>query len=92
MATLHIINSSSLDNCLYAASPGDTVLLVGNGVYCAVDSVFARCETRKSARRVALAADVIAWHRSSHLESVQQIDDGAFVDLVVSHHPVVSWS
>ncbi len=45
MATLHIINASSerraaLDNCLRAASPGDTVLLVGNGVFWAVASMF----------------------------------------------------
>ena len=94
MATLHIVNSSSLDNCLHAASPGDTVLFVGNGVYCAVDSVFARIAKRAVGTSCcALAADV-ASRGIGHLISsqVQQIDDGAFVDLAVSHHPIVSWS
>ena len=44
MATLHLINaaphsSSALRQCLYAASDGDTVLLIENGVFCAVATI-----------------------------------------------------
>jgi len=98
MATLHIVNASSeraaLDNCLRVSSRGDAILLVGNGVYWAVESAFARIAKRAmGASCFALSADVAA-RGIAHLltDQVQQIDDGAFVDLVASHHPVVSWS
>jgi sulfur relay protein TusB/DsrH len=99
MATLHIINASSdrraaVENCLQAASPGDTVLLIGNGVFWAVATVFRREESRsKGISWSALAADVVSRGISEYISAkVQQIDDGAFVDLVASHNPIVSWS
>lgn len=99
MATLHLVNSSSerraaLDNCLRATSPGDTVLLIGNGVFWAVAPVFAGIAKRASETSwCALAPDVKSRGISALLSpQVQQIDDGAFVDLVASHRPVVSWS
>jgi len=99
MAALHIVNSSSerrtaLDNCLRAASRGDTVLLIGNGVYWAVAPMFAGIAKRASHTVwCALATDVKSRGIGTLLSTqVQQIDDGAFVDLVASHHPVVSWS
>jgi sulfur relay protein TusB/DsrH len=99
MASLHIINASSerraaLENCLRAASPGDTVLLVGNGVFWAVASMYEDVAKRASdITCIALAADV-ASRGIGHLVTgaVKQVDDGAFVDLVVTHHPIVSWS
>jgi sulfur relay protein TusB/DsrH len=99
MATLHIVNASSerraaLDNCLRVSSRGDSVLLVGNGVYWGVEAVFAQIAKRAAgASCFALAADVAA-RGIGHLltDRVQQIDDGAFVDLVESHQPIVSWS
>lgn len=99
MASLHIINASSerraaLDNCLRAASPGDTILLVGNGVFWAVASMFEGIVKRTSGVTcVALSADV-ASRGIGHLvtRAIQQVDDAAFVDLVVAHHPIVSWS
>ncbi len=99
MASLHIVNTSSerraaLDNCLRAASPGDTVLLVGNGVFWAVASMFEGIARRASdVTCVALAAD-IASRGIGHLVAgaVQQVDDDTFVDLVAAHHPIVSWS
>ena len=99
MATLHIVNASSerraaLDNCLRAASPGDAVLLVGNGVFWAVEPVFARISKRAAGTSCFALSTDIASRGIGHLltDQVQQIDDGAFVDLVESHHPVVSWS
>ena len=99
MASLHIISSSSerrtaVENCLQAASPGDTVLLIGNGVFLAVGPVFARLAKRAAHTSwCALVSDVTSRGIGPHISAqVQQIDDGAFVDLVVSHHPIVSWS
>jgi sulfur relay protein TusB/DsrH len=99
MAALHIINGSSerrsaVENCLQAASPGDTVLLIGNGVFWAVGSVFARVAKRAlETSWCALGSDVAARGIGEHISArVHQIDDGAFVDLVESHHPIVSWS
>ena len=99
MATLHIVNASSerraaLDNCLRAASAGDAVLLVGNGVFWAVEPVFARISKRAAGTSCFALSTDIASRGIGHLltDQVQQIDDGAFVDLVESHHPVVSWS
>lgn len=99
MASLHIVNASSerraaLDNCLRAASSGDTVLLVGNGVFWAVASIFKGVAKRASnVTCVALATDVSS-RGIGHLvtTAVQQVDDAAFVDLVAAHHPIVSWS
>jgi sulfur relay protein TusB/DsrH len=99
MAALHIVNSSSerraaLDNCLRAASRGDTILLIGNGVYWAVASTFTGIAKRASDTVwCALAPDAKSRGIGDLLSAkVQQIDDGAFVDLVASHHPVASWS
>jgi sulfur relay protein TusB/DsrH len=99
MASLHIVNASSerraaLDSCLRAASSGDTVLLIGNGVFWAVASMFEGVAKRASnVTCVALVAD-IASRGIGHLvaPAIQQVDDAAFVDLVVAHHPIVSWS
>lgn len=99
MASLHIINASSdrraaMENCLHAASPGDTVLLIGNGVFWAVAAVFAREVSHASGISwCALALDIVSRGVADRIAAeVQQIDDGAFVDLVASHHPIVSWS
>lgn len=99
MATLHIISASTdrraaVENCLHAASAGDTVLLIGNGVFWAVAAAFEREESRIGGTSwCALVPDVVSRGIGALVsEKVQQIDDGAFVDLVASHHPIVSWS
>jgi sulfur relay protein TusB/DsrH len=99
MATLHIVNTSTpgtgaLTNCLHAASPGDAVLLIGNGVYVAVAATFARHRPKHGGLSwFALAADVRARGMADRLATdVAQIDDEAFVDLVAAHRPIVSWS
>lgn len=99
MSTLHIVaastaSSTALARCLYAAAPGDAVLLIGNGVYCAVAAEFVRHQARgKHITWFALAADLDQRAIGNRLpDSVQRIDDAGFVDLVVAHQPVVSWS
>ena len=99
MSTLHLINapggdSTALANCLRAALDGDTVLLIGNGVFCAVAATFTRVRTRKRQLSWCALSDDIA-SRGIGLDiaaSVRQIDDAAFVDLVATHQPIVSWS
>ena len=99
MATLHLVNapsdrSTALVDCLYAATPGDTVLLIENGVFCAVAAVF---------EHIAVKSTGLTWCASLYdvqsrgiaaalAPSILLIDDRAFVDLVVSHQPIVSWS
>ena len=99
MSTLHIVaastaNSTALARCLQVAAPGDALLLIGNGVYCAIAADFPRHQTRgKEITWFALAADLEQRAIDERLpDSVQRIDDAGFVDLVVAHQPVVSWS
>ncbi len=99
MATLHLINASSraspaLTNCLYAAKAGDTVLLIENGVFCAVAATFDAIARKPAALNwCALHEDVRSRGIESRLaDSIAIVDARAFVDLVVSHQPVVSWS
>ena len=99
MATLHIVStptesSSALARCLYAASPGDTVLLIGNGVYCADATSFERLSSHGSGLLwFASADDVRSRGMAGRLaDRVELVDDGGFVDLVVTHQPIVSWS
>ncbi len=70
------------------------MLLLGNGVFCAVAATFARLRAGKARLTwYALSDDVIARGIGHHLSaSVKLIDDGAFVDLVAAHQPIVSWS
>jgi tRNA 2-thiouridine synthesizing protein B len=99
MATLHLINASlddsaALSNCLRAALDGDTVLLIGNGVYCAVAETFLRIRAGKiELSWCASSEDVVSRGITRRVaEAIRLIDDGAFVDLVAQHQPVVSWS
>ena len=99
MATLHLINASSraspaLTNCLYAAKAGDTVLLIENGVFCAVAATFDAIARKPAALNwCALDDDVRSRGIESRLaDAIALVDARAFVDLVVSHQPIVSWS
>ena len=86
MATLHIVNKSSgFASCLTVAAAADTILLIEDGVYCA---------TRPGNPAVsAIAEDVAARGLGNRIDdNVTLIGFEAFVDLVVSHQPVVSWS
>jgi len=99
MATLHLINAaphsrSALRQCLYAASDGDTVLLIENGVFCAVAPTFEQNVSKATGLNwCALVNDVQARGIDTRLApSIVLVDDHAFVDLVASHQPIVSWS
>ena len=80
-------------HCLRAAAPGDTVVLIGNGVYCLGATGFARRHARaKGIAWCALSEDLVQRGIGDRLPTaVRRIDDGDFVDLVVTHQPIVSW-
>lgn len=96
MATLHIVNKASTNEaflrCLSLAAPGDAVLLIEDGVYCALPDVVARF-TIDHVRLVALRVDSEARGLANRLSArVTLVDERDFVDLVVRHQPVVTWS
>ena len=99
MPALHLVaaspdSSAGLQSCLRCAAEDDAVLLIGNGIYGAVAGPFHRSARRAGVTRwFALEADVAARGMHGHLaESVTLVDDAAFVDLVATHQPIVSWS
>jgi len=99
MPALHLVSASpngsaALQSCLRCAADDDAVLLIGNGVYGAVAGPFRRSTRRVGVTRwFALEADVAARGiRDGIAESVTLVDDAAFVDLVATHQPIVSWS
>jgi sulfur relay protein TusB/DsrH len=98
MAALHIIASApdvgaALQNCSRAAAPDDVIVLIGNGVYCAAHASFRRVANRSRVTRwYALGVDLARRGIAVERSLVSVIDDAAFVDLVVNHLPIVSWS
>ena len=101
MATLHLVSASqeasaALANCLHAASPGDSVLLIGNGVFNANPPIFRAAMSAEAVTNIcwyALAHDTAARGIGNHVDTaVTLVDDAAFVDLVAAHQPIVSWS
>jgi len=97
MGALHIVASASdggaaLQNCLRVAAHGDAIVLIGNGVYCGATASFDRIAKRSGVAWYALVADIVRRGIAAELGPVIAIDDGAFVDLVTAHRPIVSWS
>ncbi len=98
MASLHIINSHAangyvLSRCIASATSGDAVLLIGDGVYCAVADLFALAVKRPKLQWFGLQADADARGLLGRLaDTVELIDDARFVELVVAHQPIVTWS
>jgi tRNA 2-thiouridine synthesizing protein B len=99
MAALHLIATSpdasaAAQNCLRTAAPDDAVVLLGNGVYCAVAHAFSRIAKRSATTNwYALAADVAQRGIGDDLgDLIVPIDDAEFVDLVTTHQPIVTWS
>lgn len=87
MATLHLVNSpAGLTACMAVAGDEDAVLLLQDGVYAAVPVLVPERAVH------ALEADVLARGLARRLSShVQVVDDAAFVALVETHQPVVTW-
>ena len=99
MSALHVIacspdSGAAVQNCLRTAAADDTIVLIGNGVYCAVAPAFARIAKRSPTTKwYALETDAARRGIVSGIGAgVELIGDSAFVDLVTSHQPIVSWS
>jgi tRNA 2-thiouridine synthesizing protein B len=96
MATLHIVNKpathDALARCMSLASPGDAVLLIEDGVYCALPRVLSTSATERL-NLFALRTDAQARGLQTRLAAhVTMISDREFVELVVKHQPIVTWS
>lgn len=93
--TLHTLNVSSreypalLSRLLRMASPGDTVLLIENGIYTLTDTAALQAMTDAGLALFALQADLQA--RGLDAKCTAIIDDQGFVELACMHHKVVSW-
>ncbi|MCM5703508.1 sulfurtransferase complex subunit TusB [Larsenimonas salina] len=94
--TLHILNRSAFssatpDDALRAAVPGDALVLVEDGVYCALDARWC----------ASLPLDVAVYVLSEDLEArglgartdarVQTVTVDDFVELTATHSQSISW-
>ena len=99
MAMLHTVNKSpyqctTLESCLKHVGEGDVVLLIEDGVYAAVKGGKAAdlIAGAKGIRICALSADVKARGLEGKLiDSVEVVDYGGFVDLVVETDKTQAW-
>ena len=96
MATLHLVNKTTehdaFARCLMLANFGDSVLLIEDGVYCALPTVLSRFSV-DGVTVLALRTDAEARGVQSRLAStVALVSDEEFVQLVVDHKPIVTWS
>ena len=85
MSALHIVNHAiALSACLEVAHEADSVLLIEDGVYAAVIT--------SNRRLFALDDDVRARGLLDRVQTTTElVGYGDFVELVVSHQPVISW-
>lgn len=98
---LHIVNkspyqSSSLQSCLRMALPGQSVLLIEDGVYAATSGSSAQAQITaalgKQVKFYALRPDMDARGVSTKaMDKVTLVDYGGFVDLVAEHKTSNSW-
>ncbi len=100
-AMLHLINKSpfertALDSCLRLAKPGDSILLIEDGVYAALEKA---AHAEKIAGRMedfsfyVLGPDVAARGLGDTplIEGLAVVDYEGFVDLVAQHDVTQSW-
>lgn len=93
-STLHTLNKAPADtvlwsSCLAAIQPNDTLLLIEDAVYAAVDTHIERTPTHPAF--FYLKADIEARGLLAHVNPNRLIDDDQFVTLSCAHSKVVSW-
>lgn len=95
---LHIINKSvfthqALRQCLKCYKDSDSLLFVGDGVYCALNSHEQAAKLSTINHCYALVDDIDARgiDHSTLLDNIQLIDDKAFVELSISNPLSQSW-
>lgn len=95
--TLHTLNASTreqrdlLARLLRMASPGDSLLLIGNGVYSITDAQALQAFSYGELTVYCLQADLQARGLVTADDSINVVDDSGFVALACSHRKVVSW-
>ena len=102
MGVLHLVNrspgeSQSLALCLERVGAGDAILLLESGVYAVLKNAVFAPKLAEAMRCVSihvltpdLAARGIA--REEVLDGVVWVDYEGFVELSVTHKPVISWN
>ena len=97
---LHIINkspfqTSTLDSCLALAQPGNTLLLIEDGIYAATVGSAAESRMRQACATLkvyALQPDMDARGVTGKLiDGVTLVDYGGFVDLALECSTSHSW-
>lgn len=90
--TLHIINSSSAElwrEMLRVIQPDDAIVLLADGAYALSKPLL---QSTLSAQHVfALDSDVTARAMNAHVQNVQVINYGQFVDICTQYQKTVSW-
>lgn len=95
MSTLHTLNASSheqpalLARLLRMATPGDSLLLIENGIYTLTDAASLQAIADAGLCLHALQADLAA--RGIEAKPASIVDDIGFVGLACNHRKVVSW-
>jgi len=98
---LHTVNKSSwqhstLETAVNAASAGDTILLIEEGVYCALPQAADAFTPTLQARSITLAAlseDISARGLDKQISGkVSVINYDEFVTLVTSHECCIAWT
>ena len=97
---LHTVNKSpfernSLASCLRCAKPGNTILLIEDGVYAATSGTTVTDEVSQALAEVkicALQGDIEARGLQDRvIAGIELVDYAGFVDLAVEHDKVQSW-
>jgi tRNA 2-thiouridine synthesizing protein B len=97
---LHILNKSpyettTLQLCLNSTSPGDSIILIEDGVYVAVANTPYCNFLQKKLPKIAVHAllpDVLARGIHSKIAAnVAIIDFDTFVALTLQYHPIHTW-
>lgn len=95
---LHIIyqspsESQALENCLAVCKSEDAILLIENGVFCALrDSVSGNQLLNCTAKIFILAPHAAERDiRLRLINNIHLIDFEGFVDLTVEYYPILRW-
>jgi tRNA 2-thiouridine synthesizing protein B len=93
---LHTLNAgpdtNSFVDCLRSAQQGDAIVLLGEGVYCALDNSAARKALDECpARLLALVSDVNAAGITNRTSGLRLIDMDAFVALSEFYPRQLAW-
>ncbi|WP_257254554.1 MULTISPECIES: sulfurtransferase complex subunit TusB [unclassified Endozoicomonas] len=94
MATLHTVNKAGqpLELCLRALNPGDSVLLLEEGVYALYEASDVLSDLLRHIAVYVLEADVLARGMTNRDDlDIDMVDYQGFVELTVANDKVVSW-